>query len=83
MKNLGLYVVTLGCFVLLVGYGYYFWLNSWQFNIIVIEGDYLSLAELKAITTHSLFANVFMFIGFFITLMGLCTIIMERRNKQQ
>lgn len=80
MKNLGLYVVSLGCFVLLLGYGYYLWLNYWVFDLVVIQESYTLAAE-KAATTYSLFANVFMFIGFLITLIGLVAIIIEKRSK--
>jgi hypothetical protein len=81
LKLTGLYLVAVGCLLLLIGFGYNLWIYIGDFNLIVIQENY-TVPDVKMDVINSLFATIITFIGFLITLIGLISIIKEKRSAR-
>jgi formate hydrogenlyase subunit 3/multisubunit Na+/H+ antiporter MnhD subunit len=81
LKLIGLYLVAVGCLLLLIGVGYNLWIYVGDFNLIVIQENY-TVPDVKMDVINSLFATIITFIGFLITLIGLISIIKEKRSAR-
>jgi hypothetical protein len=81
LKLIGLYIVAVGCLLLLIGVGYNLWIYVGDFNLIVIQENYTA-PDVKMDVINSIFATIITFIGFLITLIGLISIIMEKRSAR-